>query len=93
MPETLRIAYQPDPNESKVKQLEQQIRELNSRTPDLSLVYEDGKQYATITLPIPIVLSEFEIEEKINKIKNKFPKRSSEKEEEPEIKGVHLKTP
>lgn len=78
MPENLRIADEPDPYESKVKQLEQQIRELNSRIPNLSLMYEDGEQHATIKLPHPISLGQFEIEEKITEIKNKFPKRKKE---------------
>ncbi len=78
MPENYRIADEPDPNESKVKQLEQQIRELNSRTPDLSLVYEDGKQNATINLPHPIFLGQSVIAEKITEIKSKFPKRKKE---------------
>lgn len=75
MPDNYRIADEPDPNENKVKQLEQQIRELNSRTPDLSLVYEDGKQHATIKLPRPISLEKSEIESKITEIKNKYPQR------------------
>lgn len=82
MPENLRIADESDPNENKVKQLEQQIRELNSRTPDLTLVYENGEKHTTVTLLPSAKLSENEIEEKINEIKNEFPKRSKEKEEE-----------
>lgn len=78
LPENLRIADEPDPYESKVKQLEQQIRELNSRTPNLSLAYEDGKQHATIKLPHPVSLGQSEIEEKIIEIKNKFPKIKKE---------------
>lgn len=78
MPENLRIADEPDPYESKVKQLEQQIRELNSRIPNLSLMYEDGEQHASIKLPHPISLGQSEIEEKITEIKNKFPKRKKE---------------
>ncbi|MBI3159210.1 MAG: hypothetical protein HYZ26_06395 [Chloroflexi bacterium] len=75
MPESFRLADEPDPNETKVKQLEQEIRELNSRTPKLSLVYEDGKQHAPINLPQPVLLEKSEIEEKINGIIGKLPKR------------------
>jgi hypothetical protein len=78
LPENLRIADEPDPNESKVKQLEQQVRELNSRTPNLSLAYKNGAQHATIKLPYPVSLSQSEIEEKIIEIKNKFPKIKNE---------------
>lgn len=78
LPENLRIADEPDPNESKVKQLEQQIRELNSRTPNLSLAYKDGTQHATIKLPHPVSLGQSEIAEKTIEIKNKFPKKKNE---------------
>lgn len=78
MPENFRIADEPDPNENKVKQLEQQIRELNSRTPVLSLMYEDGKQHAQINLPHPVLAEKSKVEEKINEIKGKFPKRKKE---------------
>ncbi len=78
MPDNFRIPDEPDPNENKVKQLEQQIRELNSRTPTLSLVYEDGKQHASIKLHPPTSLSKSEIEAKVAEIKNKFPKRQKD---------------
>lgn len=85
LPENLRIADEPDPNESKVKQLEQQVREFNSRTPNLSLAFGEGTQYATIKLPHPVSLGQSEIEEKIIEIKNKFPKIKNE--------GVHDNAP
>lgn len=75
MPENLRIADEPDPNESKVKQLEQQIREMNSRVPNLSLVYEDGEQHTTIKLPFPLSIEQSEVEKNIDALKSKFPKR------------------
>ena len=78
LPENLRIADEPDPNESKVKQLEQQIRELNSRIPNLSLAFEDGTQHVTIKLPHPVSLGQSEIEEKLIEITNKFPKVKNE---------------
>jgi len=78
MPENFRIPEEPDPNENKVKQLEQQIRELNSRTPNLSLVYEDGEQHATIQLPRPLSLEQSEIDKRINEVKSKFRKMNKE---------------
>jgi hypothetical protein len=78
MPDNFRIADEPDPSESKVKRLEQQIREMNARVPVLSLAYENGDQYMPINLPSPVLLSESEIDTKVTEIKNKFPKRSIE---------------
>lgn len=75
MPENLRIADEPDPNENKVKQLEQQIRELNARIPNLSLVYEDGEQHATIKLPYPLSIEQSNVEKTIDALKSRFPKR------------------
>jgi hypothetical protein len=82
MPENLRVADEPDPNEDKVKQLEQQIRELNSRTPNLSLTYEDGRQYTTIKLSKPIILAKSDVEEKMTEVRNKYPKRKKENAQE-----------
>lgn len=79
MPENFRIPEEPDPNENKVKQLEQQIRELNSRTPNLSLVYEDGEQHATIQLPRPLSLEQSEIDKRINEVKSKFRRMNKER--------------
>ncbi len=76
MPVNFRIPEEPDPSESKVRQLEQQIRELNSRTPNLSLVYENGEQHAAFKLPQPRSLEQTEINLKINELKVKYPKRS-----------------
>ena len=78
LPKNLRIADEPDPYENKVKQLEQQIRELNSRVPKLSLTYEDGRQHAAFNLPKPVVLEQSEIDEKLTELKRKFPNREKE---------------
>ena len=78
MPENLLIVDEPDPNLTKVKQLEQQIRELKSRIPNLSLAFEDVTQHVTFKLPHPVSLGQSEIEEKINELKDKFPKKVKE---------------
>ena len=74
MPENLLVADEPDPNDNKVKQLEQQIRELNFRVPKLSLAYKDGEQHATFNLPKPISLNQSKVDERLKELKQQFPK-------------------
>jgi hypothetical protein len=75
MPNNLRVAEQPDPYKERVKQLEQELRELKARIPCLSLAFEDGNQYATFTLPVPFELAPDILERKLNEIKQRYPKR------------------
>lgn len=78
MPENLLIVDEPDPNITKVKQLEQQNRELKSRIPNLSLAFEDVTQHVTFRLPHPVSIGQSEVDEKIIKLKDKFPKKEKE---------------
>jgi predicted nucleic acid-binding protein len=85
MPDNLRVAEQPDPSQKRVKQLEQEVRELTARIPRLSLTFEDGNQHATFTLPIPLELPPDKFERKLNEIKHRYPKtgRRTEPSSEP----------
>jgi hypothetical protein len=81
MPDSYRILDKPDPNEIKIKQLEQQIRELNSRVPQPDLTYEDGLQHATFKLPKPVDFDHFKVDEKLAELKKKFPLQEFESPE------------
>lgn len=65
MPEKFKIADELDPNEIKIKKLEQENRELRSRTPVLSLLFENGNQNNLYKLTQPVTISENEIEDKV----------------------------
>lgn len=72
MPENFRIEDGPDPNQTKIKKLEQENRELKSSTPSLSLVFENGDKRKSFKLVKPVLLSENEIEEKIAEKKSEL---------------------
>jgi rRNA-processing protein FCF1 len=65
MPEKFKIADELDPNEIKIKKLEQENRELRSRAPVLSLLFENGNQNNSYKLTQPVTISENEIEDKV----------------------------
>lgn len=73
MPDSYRILDKPDPNETKIKQLEKQIHELNSRVPQPDLTYEDGLQHATFKLPKPADFDQSKVDEKLSELKKKYP--------------------
>jgi predicted ribonuclease YlaK len=91
MPEKLRLADESDQNENKIKQLEQQVRELSIRVPKLSLSYKDETQHSVFTLSKAIVLSQADIEQKISELKGKYPKReNSGSPDKPPSSGTNL---
>jgi hypothetical protein len=75
MPEILQLAEEPDPFEKEIKQLKQQILEMSSRIPKLTLTYQDGNQYVRFKFHKPIILEQQEIDQKINEFTQKFQKR------------------
>lgn len=77
LPENLRLPDEPDQSENKIKQLEQQVHELSTKVPKLSLSYEDGTKHAEFTLSKDIVISQSDIEQKITELKDKYPKREN----------------
>jgi len=79
MPDNLRVAEQPDPTRKRIQQLEQELRELKSKAPELSLTFEDGNQHATFVLPAPVASEPDELEHKLNEIKRRYPKRERSK--------------
>jgi len=85
MPNRMKIAEQPDPAQEKIKQLEQEIRELKSRVPRLSLIFGDGSQHVAFMLPAPLESEPDELERKLNEIKQRYPKK--EESERPSESG------
>ena len=73
LPNELKLADEPDPDQIRIKHLERKIRELESKIPQLSLTFEDGSQHLTFTLKRPFELNQKGLEHKINKIKKQYP--------------------
>lgn len=79
LPDYLHLPDEPDPNETRIKQLEQENRELKARTPDLSMVFENGEQYAEFSLVKPVILEKSALDYELAELRKKYPRRSAPK--------------
>lgn len=70
----LKLAEEPDPHQLRIRELEQKVRELGLKAPQLSLVFEDGSQYATFVLPHPFELTQEELATKQKQLEQQYPK-------------------
>lgn len=73
LPESLKLPEGPDPNLERMRQLEQEIRQLKLKTPQLSLTFEDGNQHATFTLPTPVMVTRANIDAKVSEMCARHP--------------------
>ncbi len=72
--DNFKLPDEPDPNEVQIKQLEQQIRELTSKLPKLSLTFQDGAQHGKFVLPAVVELSPEQLAEEIATLKKEHPR-------------------
>jgi len=49
LPNELKLADEPDPDQIRIKHLERKIRELESKIPQLSLTFEDGMRWTPLS--------------------------------------------
>ncbi len=78
LPDNLKLPEEPDPDQEKIRKLEQEIRELKRTMPQLSLIFEDSNQYATFILQPSNKLPCEKIEEELREIRKKYPKKTEE---------------
>jgi hypothetical protein len=81
--DSLKLPAEPDPDQERIRELEQELRELKLKIPQLSVTFEDGSQRATFTLPRPTELAPEERERKLDEIKHRYPKLDPKPEESP----------
>lgn len=74
LPDDLKLAEEPDPHQLRVRELEQKVRALELKVPQLSLVFEDGRQHATFVLPHPVELTQEELASKQRWLEQQYPK-------------------
>jgi rRNA-processing protein FCF1 len=73
----LKLPEEPDPNEKRIKELEQENRQLKSRIPELNLSFKSGSKHTEFSLAKPIADSSVdEIEYRLEQLKHKYPKKS-----------------
>jgi hypothetical protein len=69
-----RLPEEVDPDEARIRELEQQVRELESSRPDLRLRFADGPERGTFRLPRPVSASAEEIDRRMAAIRRRYPK-------------------
>lgn len=74
LPDQLRLRTQPDPREERIRELEQQLRELQLRVPQLRLAFEDGTDRIQFSLPAPVDLPRDKLDATLNKVRRRYPK-------------------
>jgi predicted ribonuclease YlaK len=77
LPNELQLPEEPDPNEKRIKELEQENRLLKSRIPQLKLSFNKDLNHTLFSLTKPVAeLSGDEIENHLKRVRLKYPKRS-----------------
>lgn len=87
LPENLKLAEEIDQDQVRIRELEKKIRELELKTPQISLVFADGNQHINFALQKPLELTEAEITEKIDLIRGKYPKMEQQPNSKIEYSG------
>lgn len=72
-----KLPLEPDPDQERIKELEQKLRELKLTQPRLSLTFEEGTQHKTFSLRRPTQDPGMDIEAKLSEIKQRHPKLQS----------------
>ncbi len=75
LPDNLKLAEEPDPNQLHIRELEQKIRALELKIPQLSLTFEDGNKHATYVLQPPVELTQEELAIKLQLLEEQYPKQ------------------
>jgi len=74
LPDNLKVAEEPDSSQVRIRELEQKIRVLELKAPQLSLVFADGSQHATFILPPPVQLTKEDVATKMELVHHQYPK-------------------
>lgn len=70
--DSLRLPEEPDPNETRIKELIQRTRELESRVPLLKLCFDGGAQHREFALSRPAKISEEQVRIRMAEVKQRF---------------------
>jgi hypothetical protein len=87
LPDHLKLPEGIDQDHVRIRELEKKIRDLELKTPQISLVFADGNQYINLILQKPIELTEAAIAEKIDLIRKQYPKMEQQLKPKPEYSG------
>lgn len=85
LPDNLKLPQEPDPEQKRIRELEQELRELKLKVPQISLTFENGSQHTKFTLPHPIELTQDELERKLKRIKRRYRKMEHQSKQTREL--------
>ena len=74
LPDNLKLAEEPDPEQKRIKELEQKIHELTQKLPQPALIFSNESQHLKFDLYPATEVTASEIQEKAKKIRQEFPK-------------------
>ena len=72
--DNLKLPEEPDPNQKRIRKLEQELREIKLKIPKLSLIFENGEQHIKFVLSQQVDLAQEELESQLDEIKRRYPK-------------------
>jgi hypothetical protein len=84
LPTSLKLPEELDPEQEKIKKLEATIRELRSKSPQLALVFEGGKQHTEFALSEPEPITQEELDRRIEELKQRYPALDADKDKSPD---------
>ena len=74
LPDEYKLPEEPDPEQTKIRDLEAELRELKATQPKLSVIFEDELQRVTLTLEASVVSDPFTQEEALRDLRKQYPK-------------------
>jgi hypothetical protein len=88
MSDNLKIPDEPDPDQKRIRDLEQELRELKLKAPKLSLTFENGEDHISFVLPQPVDLAQEELESKLEQVKQRYPRMEHQSEQARNPEGL-----
>ncbi|MBF4483105.1 PIN domain-containing protein [Dehalococcoides mccartyi] len=87
LPANLRLPEELDQEQSRIRELEKKVRDLELKSPQISMVFADGNQHAGFTLQKPMEMTEAEIVEKTSLIQKQYRKMEQQPKQKSEYTG------
>lgn len=78
LPDSLKIPEEPDPSQQRIKQLEEELRKMKLRLPQLLLTFNDGSNRAKFAISPPARPTSDELKKELEKIRNRYPKMEAQ---------------
>jgi len=88
MPDDHILSVHPDPAQVIIQELTKEIQEYKNSIPDVFLLFENGEKYNEFKIPKPLHKTSMDFQNKLDEIKQKFPKINKPRVNETELIDV-----